>query len=658
MAESEATSTPSLERRPLARWRSIFWYAVWLAVLLAMAKGASVKSKNIDAERYHSDLMVATHNDTLFALVTGVIGMGALLLLRRRPRLQTAFFRGWVAMCALFIVYGVVSVKVYAFLRTPLTYPLLYIAGDFRNMRSSLGSFVTPGLIAALLGAPAAFLFLGWLCNRFLRPPASRTGAALMLVPVCFIAWQAWFGAKEGDAWYYRSDRRLVENPHWVFLRSCAQQLTGNSSLGLAAHFPESYRDDFRTAGARGATSQPLSWKGVRPKNVVLIVMESVGTKYLGLYGGKYDTTPRLQAQAAHAQIFTQYHAHQGMSANSLCNIITSDYTPISWRHFTQEHPYFPAVSIAAALSQRGYHTAYMTSTDTHWALFRTFLDHRGFDSIEDYRDLKGSEKISSWTVADSALFEHAREWLAKQKSDPFFLMMWTGQGHHPYALQPGAPVIDFFHGPPPPDSGDLGRYLNVLRQTDGYVADLMDWLKKNGLADDTLVVLTGDHGEAFGEPHDTYGHGLQIYDEVVRVPLMFWNPRMFPLPSRMDTLGGHIDLAPTILDFVGVPLPAGWQGRSLYDPNRTGRTYFFAAGYDYLLGVRENNWKYVFNATAGQQTLFDLSSDPNELSDLSAANKDRCEMFRQRIAAWAADQEQRNTAMEKKERVRRRSVK
>jgi arylsulfatase A-like enzyme len=197
------------------------------------------------------------------------------------------------------------------------------------------------------------------------------------------------------------------------------------------------------------------------------------------------------------------------------------------------------------------------------------------------------------------------------------------------------------------PSPETLNQYLNVIRQTDHQIGRLLDFLRERGLANDTLVVVTGDHGEAFGWPHGYYGHGLQIYQEIVHVPLLLWNPRAFASAGRAATLGGQVDLAPTILDVLGIAeVPAGWQGRSLFDSRRNGRIYLFAAGYDYLLGLREGSMKYALNATTGREELFDLGRDGDEMVNLAETRGAETKLFRQRLAAWADDQEARAGAM------------
>ena len=182
---------------------------------------------------------------------------------------------------------------------------------------------------------------------------------------------------------------------------------------------------------------------------------------------------------------------------------------------------------------------------------------------------------------------------------------------------------------------------MNVLHEVDGHLGRLFAFLRARGLADDTLVVVTGDHGEAFADPHDQQGHGFSVWQEEVNVPLMIWNPRLFPEGQHRENIGGHVDLNPTIADLLGADLPDAWQGHSLFAPARPERTFFVASVDNYWLGIREDRWKYILEASSGIESLFDLVADPDEQHNALAAQPERVARLRQRIGAWIAFEDQ-----------------
>jgi arylsulfatase A-like enzyme len=192
----------------------------------------------------------------------------------------------------------------------------------------------------------------------------------------------------------------------------------------------------------------------------------------------------------------------------------------------------------------------------------------------------------------------------------PFFLMAWSQQTHHPYEPSPGAQQLSLVREPVQ-DQYDLDRYLNVLHETDAQLARLFTAVRDAGLADNTLIVITGDHGQAFGYPHDTYIQGPDDLREDVNVPLMLWFPPRFRAAVRQGVIGSHVDLAPTIADVAGLPPAPDWRGRSLLDTARPPRAYFYVAEDHFRSGVREGAWKYIYDLREGTEELYRLDLDP-----------------------------------------------
>jgi lipoteichoic acid synthase len=406
----------------------------------------------------------------------------------------------------------------------------------------------------------------------------------------------------------------------------------------LAEDFPPDHLNDFLIVEERaGAATTPAPLQH-RPRNVIVLVMESTSARYLDLYNSAFeDVTPRLNGEVAHSLVFDNFYCHVGLTANAVVAIALSIYPGMTWREYTKEHPSLPGVTVADVLRPLGYRTAFIHNGDLEYTNQRGFLTNRGFDSLWDYRDLDGGVPDPngfSWGVADQHLVTGILKWIDQDRERPFFVLSWTIQAHHPYTV-PVQNKVDFFRGNiPPGDDYDLDLYLNALHETDREIGRLLDGLRERGIADDTLVVITGDHGEAFGHPHDTYGHGAKLFQENVNVPLILWNPKMFH-GERSATIGSQIDINPTVLHILGIEPPAPWQGYSLFAADRPPRAYFYAANDDYLIGVREGRWKYIYNATTGRDMLFDLEADPEEQQDVARHHTEIGDELRKRLAAW-----------------------
>jgi arylsulfatase A-like enzyme len=351
------------------------------------------------------------------------------------------------------------------------------------------------------------------------------------------------------------------------------------------------------------------------------------------LNGGPYDSTPVLKAESARGLVAENFYSHVGRSSNSLAAILLSAYPKLGFRDVTEEYPQLSGTSLAAVFQDRGYRTAFVTPSDLSWAAWGAFLEGRGFAELRDHRQLGCPVPISSWGVEDRCMVDGMLEFIGQAPDRPFFVMGWTTQTHHPYEPTPGVPLFEM-RREPVPDQYDLDRYLNVLHETDRHLGRLFDAARQR-LDRDTLIVVVGDHGQAFGYPHNTYIQGRTMYEEDVKVPLMFWFPRLYPTPTRTSEVGSHVDLAPTIAELAGVPSAPDWQGRSLFDRTRAGRAYFYVTEDHFTLGLREGNWKYIFALREGVEELYDLDRDPDEQRNLAAAEPDRTARMRQRLAAW-----------------------
>jgi arylsulfatase A-like enzyme len=575
------------------------------------------------------DVAVSSHQDVAFCAAFALLAALVLLLVRRWPRVARWAGGAFVAAGAVSVLYAVVSVQVFAFLRSPLTYALLYLAGDPGSMRSSIGSFVSPSLVAACVLMPAAYVTLIRRSPRAAGGRGTALGAAFLAVASVWILWGA---AEAGGRWSDRSDVLIAKSPHVEILASTAAVVRGEQVPVIADAFPLADLDDFRPVRGAGTTAP----RAAAVRNVVVVVLESTGARYLSLYGSRYATTPHLQEESAHAVVYDRAYANVGFTANALVALTLSTHPYMTWREYTQEHPDFPGRTAAGVLQARGYRTAFLTSGFVDYVNQDGFLRDRGYDEVRGFEELALGEPINSWGGGDAALVDRALDWIDRDRTRPFYATVWTQQAHHPYDPAPGQPIVDFFAGGPlPPDDYDLGRYLNAVADVDRAVGRLFAGLRARGLDDETLVVVTADHGEAFGDPHATWGHGFRLYDEGVKIPLLVWSPVLFPQGRREDTVGSSVDVAPTVLDLLGVEAPAEWEGRSLFALRRPPRAYFYAANDHYLLGVREGDLKYVYDASRGREQLFDLARDPDEAHDLAAAHPDVCARLRQRLAAW-----------------------
>jgi arylsulfatase A-like enzyme len=444
-------------------------------------------------------------------------------------------------------------------------------------------------------------------------------------------------------------DRRVAESPYWTIAASTWQAFADGGFVRMAGTFMPDDLADFSPPSVPRAQTVSLPSREIRratatldvraipgrlPPNVVFIVLESVAARWTSLHNPLYATTPTLQTESAHGAVADNFYAHIGRSSNSMVAMLLSVYPKLDFRELTVQYPDLPGTSLATMFRSRGYRTTFVTPSDMAWAGWRGFLEGHGFEDVLDYRDLACPEMLSSWGVEDRCMVDKIVDLIAGAGTQPFFVTAWTTQTHHPYEPSPGVLPLNLLREPTP-DEWDLGRYLNVVHETDRQLARVFEAVRRAGLEQDTLIVVTGDHGQAFGYPHEGYGQGQTVYEEDVHVPLLVWYPRRYKAAARVPVVGSHVDLAPTIADLVGLPAALEWQGRSLFDESHPARAYFYVAQDHFRLAVREANWKYIYSVHDGREELYDLQADPLEQRNVAAQHPERCDRLRQRLAAW-----------------------
>jgi arylsulfatase A-like enzyme len=603
---------------------SVFLPAATLAATLVVCKALLLGAT--DSPDWSGAFVALAWQDVAWATLYGFVAWAALRTTNGRPALQRWLWRIVIVAGALSVAYGIIHVGFYQSFRRPINVQMLRFAGNVHNLRSSVTDRLTWTYVLPIVGLPLAFAAAFWR-PRAAWPKTSRVGVAVAL---------AWIVA--GRAILDRSDeewmRRMGQNPHLTLLSSVVLAVRGSSGVTLPRDFPAEDALEFRTIAARaGKTAAVPAPRRGELRNVIFIVLESTGARYMSLYGARYDTTPRLLAEAGNALVVDHAYAHIGYTFCSFMAVNFSRYPGLPWCYLPcGERPLPP--TLADVLKERGYRTAFLTSGDGDYEGIGYVAEKHGYDAVRDYRAL-GCPAISSWGAADSCVADGVLRFVDENPQKPFFVMAWTDQTHDPYVLPQGAKPVTFAGV-----DAALGRYLNIVRSTDEQIGRILDGLRSRGLADSTLVVVTGDHGEAFGDLHDYRGHGGELYEENVWVPLVFWNPKVFAAAPRSTHVGGHVDIDPTILDLLGVPAPADWQGASFFDPARADRVFFFTGVGEFQFGMRDARYKYVYSATFGRDRLSDLTVDLDERHDLSTKDPERSRRMRQHLAAWISAEE------------------
>jgi len=576
--------------------------------------------------------IVASADMTFVVLLAACCG-----LVRRgigdRPLLIPIWRFATVGLYGLVAAYAVVSIALLRLMMVPLTLELLSFAGGPRLMASSIRELITPGLLAGL-AASLVTIVLSFRWGE--RVPNLLHGRLEFLGAV----WRRWltvatlaalFGAIGqtyiGRAWTdpNRWERRISASPHATFLGSVVAHLI-EPQPSVASWSPDDAdTSDFLPREATVPRTSPLDAN--RPTNVLVVVLESVGVEYLSLYGASHETMPRL-AQLARERgiVFENVYAHAPSSPKGLIALTASVYPRIDWKLITRDCPDFDVPNLAQVLHADGYRTAYLHSGYWSWKLRDRYLAARGVQAVLDADSIPG-EEIFSWGIGDQLMFQAALDWIDQAPRQAFHAMLWTIETHHPYIADTASPRFDVA-------DTELSRYLSAIESADRRIGWLYEQLVARGLDQNTLVVVTGDHGEVFGQ-HNQRVHSFGVYDENVRVPLVMIHPKLREgdRRERVTPVCQQIDIAPTILGLLGEASPASWQGGDLFRAGALPRAYFYSVSNEVQLGVREDQWKYIYRLQSGHEELYDLSDDPNELHNLAPLDPQRTADLRRRVA-------------------------
>lgn len=541
---------------------------------------------------------------------------------------------GLFALCA---VYAIASVPMFKVTKVPFTIRLLSFVGGPEVMFSSAGEYFSLGTIALIMAAPLLVVISPWVARRrglaraFSALGPKGVAAMLALVALGGTLCQRYVQARPEWADPNRWERRIAQSPHWVLVASCLAELAKDRPFTQDFSFDEIDESDFRRQQSSGSSTAPLLPADRRPRNVILIVLESIGVEYFGVQGSRFPTTPNLDRLAAEQGIvFDNIYAQAASSCKSLMAISSSVYDRPDWLLIVRDHPEFDVPALPQVLKGHGYRTCYAHSGHWGWQRRDQFLKEHGVDQLFDAASHRG-ENLNSWGISDQTMFQDILNWIDADPHRPFMAYAYTIETHHPYV----SPAEHHDFGV---RDEELARYLDAVRSADAKVAWLLDELRKRGLAESTLVAVTADHGESFGQ-HNQRTHSFGIYEQAVHVPLVLLHPGLMGFPRHEASLGRHIDVAPTLLDALNVPAPEAWQGQSLLRDHGERRAYFLSVGNEVVLGLRDGKHKYHFYVDTSHEELFNLEADPEELENLAEAEPQRVRGYRSRLGGWVSYQ-------------------
>jgi len=369
--------------------------------------------------------------------------------------------------------------------------------------------------------------------------------------------------------------------------------------------------------------------------HILLITLDTTRADVLGCYGSREGLTPNLDALAGDGVLFDAV-APVPLTTPSHASILTGLYP---FHHGVRMNGFFRLdrehVTLAEILKPRGMTTGAVLAA---YVLARLFQLDQGFEFYDD--DLSRGLQKTVFSIIErraDAVTASAFEWLDDQTAAPvaeggarpFFLWLHYFDPHAPYE-----PPKEFdLYGTDP-----LGKYKGEIAYTDHEIGRVVAKLKEMDLYDRTVIVVAGDHGEAFGR-HGEHGHGLVIYESTLRVPLILRIPDVEGFScrrgARMEDRASLVDIAPTLLDLLGVQAPRATDGRSLlpliqgaettperpvYAETAEGKLVW---QWSQLAAVYSGPWKLIL---APSPELYNLREDRFEERNLAPAEPARVE--------------------------------
>lgn len=341
----------------------------------------------------------------------------------------------------------------------------------------------------------------------------------------------------------------------------------------------------------------------------VLITLDTTRADALGCYGGRAGVTPHLDALAREGVLYEAARSVAPLTLPAHASMLTGLVPP---RHGLRDNGLralpASATTIAEAMRERGGSTAAFVAAivlDRAWGLaqgFEVYDQPEGAAEARLAMAERGAEEVVDAAVA----------WLDERGRDErFFLWVHLFDPHAPYE-------------PPPERLTQAGGdpYLGEVARVDAAVGEIVGALRERGRLDDALVVVVADHGEALGQ-HGEPTHSIFCYEPTIRVPMIVRHGDLWAAGTRVREAVGVVDVAPTIAEALGLDLPAGLDGTSLFrrapPPGRS--TYFESYcgwlnyGWSQIAGCADGELKWI---ESGTSELYRLAGDPREKANLA----------------------------------------
>ena len=344
---------------------------------------------------------------------------------------------------------------------------------------------------------------------------------------------------------------------------------------------------------------------------IVLISVDALRADHLPIYGYDKVRTPAIDALAADGVVFEHAYSHAPQTLPAHASLLSGR---LPFETGVRDNAGFRVSGaerlLAEMLRDRGYETGAVVSS---YVLRRETGIGQGFTFFDDDVSRDAPEEADAPLYRDGARSERlAEDWLTSSGTERAFLFLHLNEPHKPYT--------------PPARFADYDPYDGEIAYVDEIVGRFVKYLKTHQLYDQSTIVFVADHGEGLGD-HGEQEHGLFVYEEALRVPLVVKPAAGEGAGRRVTDVVQHIDIVPTILDLAKAPIPDNIGGLSLTPllggtgslPRRTVYSESFYGRYRFgwseLTTITDGRYRYI---RAPREELYDLTADPAQKQNLA----------------------------------------
>jgi glucan phosphoethanolaminetransferase (alkaline phosphatase superfamily) len=449
--------------------------------------------------------------------------------------------------------------------------------------------------------------------GRFER--AWRIAAAAVMFGLCYATLTWGIASRDNLMWTYEPVANFFRPDGYAFEPSARRAAMAARDNVLHAAYPRQVPNAHR-------------------KNVVLIIVDSLRADRMQVYGYPRATTPFL-SQLVQTGCMKKVEMAFSTCSESFCGI-TSTLASREFRDISA-----PTFQLQDVLRDEGYRTWFLLSGNhTSWNGLQFFYR-------ADEGTLFDGTQTQRYTMDDDRLVLEGLERVPPASRQPAFFYFHLMSTHflgvefdesHVFTrpddrVSPGLQPFKMANLLNKPD-----RYDDKVLQADGVIHQIFDALTAKHYLDDATVVIIGDHGEGLGERH--WAHGWDLHNEDIRIPMLIYDVPTAAYPDL--SFAAQVDVAPTILDRLGLPIPASWQGQSLLAPTPKRftyhQTYFFPNRYAVIDRDDPALFKFISTPQYGKEELYDLRKDGGEARNLVTEEPALAELLRDKVRGYLED--------------------